>query len=138
MQRIVSLPHHRDVIKSFPLKLNVEEDSTSESDGSTSQDTNEVKNSSLLRLAQLSLEDYKWRSSVFKTEEADRRVEESLARMMGDEAAYVRPMDASEGKIGPLVSIFSPSWQLLFLAIPVDSYSHLLHRVFLKNLVWVG
>jgi hypothetical protein len=24
---------------------------------------------------------------------------------MGDEAAYVRPMDASEGKIGPLVSI---------------------------------
>ena len=57
-----------------------------------------------LRLAQLSLEDYKWRSSLFKTEEADRKVEESLARMMGDEASYVRPMDASEEKIGPLVS----------------------------------
>jgi len=32
-------------------------------------------------------------------------VEESMARMMGEEAAYVRPMDAGDGKIGPLVSI---------------------------------
>lgn len=41
---------------------------------------------------------------MFKSKEADRRIEESLARMMGDEPAYVRPMDASEEKIGPLVS----------------------------------
>jgi hypothetical protein len=62
------------------------------------------KSKGLRRLAQLSLEDYKWRSSLFKTKEADRRVEESLARMMGDEASYVRPMDASDKARGPLVS----------------------------------
>lgn len=62
-----------------------------------------IKNKSLLRLAELSLEDYEWRQSVFSTNEADRKVEESLARMMGDEASYVRPMDASTEKIGPLV-----------------------------------
>lgn len=67
----------------------------------------EVKNKGLLRLAQLSLQDYQWRQSIFKTTEADRKVEESLARMMGDEASYVRPMDASSEKIGPLVSFLS-------------------------------
>lgn len=55
----------------------------------------------LKRLANLSLQDYYWRSDVFKKNEADRRVEESLARMMGEDAAYVRPMDAGD-KIGPL------------------------------------
>jgi hypothetical protein len=60
------------------------------------------KNSGLLRLAKLSLQDYEWRSGFFKKREADRRIEESLARMMGDEASYVRPMDASEKTIGPL------------------------------------
>lgn len=60
------------------------------------------KNSGLLRLAKLSLQDYEWRVGFFKNQEADRRVEESLARMMGDEASYVRPMDASEKSIGPL------------------------------------
>ena len=58
----------------------------------------------LRRLAQLSLEDYDWRMSLFKEKEADRKVEEYMAGMMGDDAAYVRPMDASEKKIGPLVS----------------------------------
>ena len=72
----------------------------------TPEDPETKKNPSLLRLAELSLKDYDWRSSVFKSKEADRRVEESLARMMGDEPIYVRPMDASEGKIGPLVSAF--------------------------------
>jgi hypothetical protein len=52
----------------------------------------------------LSLQDYNWRSEYFKKTEADRKVEESIARMMGEEAAYLRPMDASDGKIGPLVS----------------------------------
>lgn len=60
------------------------------------------KSSSLLRLAKLSLQDYEWRVGFIKNREADRRVEESLARMMGDEASYVRPMDASEKTIGPL------------------------------------
>jgi hypothetical protein len=58
----------------------------------------------LRRLAQLSLEDYTWRMSVFKEKEASRKMEEYLATMMGEDAAYVRPMDASESKIGPLVS----------------------------------
>jgi hypothetical protein len=57
----------------------------------------------LLRLAQFSLEDYKWRSDVFKTNEADRMMEQSLARLRGDDKpAYVRPMDATETSIGPL------------------------------------
>eukprot|EP00536_Pseudo-nitzschia_multiseries_P001690 jgi/Psemu1/294525/fgenesh1_pm.22_\ len=60
------------------------------------------KSSGLLRLAKLSLQDYEWRMGLFKDREADRRVEESLARMMGDEASYVRPMDAGEKSIGPL------------------------------------
>lgn len=56
----------------------------------------------LKRLANLSLQDYYWRSDFFKKTEADRQVEESLARMMGEEAAYVRPMDAADEKMGPL------------------------------------
>jgi len=56
----------------------------------------------LLKLAQLSLEDYKWRSGVFKANEADRMVEQSIARMRGEDASYVRPMDADESKMGPL------------------------------------
>ena len=67
------------------------------------EDPKEKKNPGLLRLAELSLKDYDWRSSLFKRDEADRKVEESLARMMGDEPSYVRPMDASTDKIGPLV-----------------------------------
>lgn len=54
------------------------------------------------RLANLSLIDYSWRSSYFKRTEADRRVDESLALMMGEQATYVRPMNASPDKIGPL------------------------------------
>lgn len=56
-------------------------------------------------LTELSLKDYKWRSSVFKNNEADRLMEQSLARMRGEDASYVRPMDAADEKIGPLVSI---------------------------------
>ena len=59
----------------------------------------------LRRLANLSLQDYSWRSSYFKATEADRRVDESLARMMGEDVTYVRPMDAGDDKIGPLVSL---------------------------------
>ena len=55
----------------------------------------------LKRLANLSLQDYYWRSDLFKKTEADRLVEESMSRMMGEDAAYIRPMDAGD-KIGPL------------------------------------
>lgn len=66
-----------------------------------------LKNQDLIRtllkkLANLSLQDYYWRSDYFKKTEADRQVEESIARMMGEEASYLRPMDAGDGKIGPL------------------------------------
>jgi len=53
-------------------------------------------------LTSLSLQDYKWRSSVFKQNEAERKMEESVARMMGESPSYVRPMDASDETIGPL------------------------------------
>jgi len=58
---------------------------------------------SLLRkLAMLSLEDYKWRADKYKSNEADRMMEESIARIQGKEASYYRPMDAGEEKRGPL------------------------------------
>jgi len=53
-------------------------------------------------LATLSLKDYEWRSQLFKNNEADRMMEETLARMRGVESSYVRPMDADERKLGPL------------------------------------
>jgi len=53
-------------------------------------------------LTELSLKDYQWRSSVFKSNEADRLMEQSLARMRGEDASYLRPMDAADEKIGPL------------------------------------
>lgn len=56
----------------------------------------------LRRLAQLSLEDYDWRMSLFKEKEADRKVEQYLAGMLGEDASYVRPQDAPDGTIGPL------------------------------------
>ena len=58
----------------------------------------------LRRLAELSLQDFEWRSGVFKSNEADRMLEDSLARMRGqaDSPKYIRPMDAAETKVGPL------------------------------------
>ena len=54
-------------------------------------------------LAELSLEDYKWRSGVFKAMTADRLLESSLARMRGDTSpGYYRPMDAPQQLVGPL------------------------------------
>lgn len=53
-------------------------------------------------IASLSLQDYKWRSELFKSNEADALMEKSLARMRGEDMAYVRPMDASDEEIGPL------------------------------------
>ena len=50
-----------------------------------------------------SLLDYEWRSTAFRSAEADRLMDQSLARMQGKEQApYLRPMDAAETKIGPL------------------------------------
>ena len=48
----------------------------------------------------MSLEDYQWRTNIFKSTQADRMLEESLARMRGANATYVRPMDATS--LGPL------------------------------------
>lgn len=53
-------------------------------------------------LAELSLADYQWRSNLFKTNQADRMVEEALARMQGETATYVRPMDAPTRPLRPL------------------------------------
>jgi len=66
----------------------------------------ETCNKLLQRLAALSLEDYKWRSAIFKDRQAERQLDESLARMRGETASYVRPMYADEKNIGPLVSVF--------------------------------
>jgi len=74
----------------------------SNDDGESRTRKRDYLGNALRKLASLSLEDYKWRSSVFKKNEADRRVEESLARMMGEAPAYVRPMDAGDQKLGPL------------------------------------
>lgn len=50
-----------------------------------------------------SLLDYEWRTTAFRSAEADRLMDQSLARMQGKEQApYLRPMDAAETKIGPL------------------------------------
>lgn len=92
----------RPAVRSDLSKMDMVKAAPPESD--ETEPAEKKKNSSLLRLAQLSLEDYKWRLSIFKENDADRKVEESLARMMGDDATYIRPMDASEKKIGPLVS----------------------------------
>ncbi len=79
-------------------------------DGSSSSSTlispqrrkRDVLQDALRHLAQLSLADYEWRSDIFLNNEADRRLQQSLSRIMGREDAYVRPMDASDDKIGPL------------------------------------
>lgn len=69
---------------------------------STDSSGNALRNT-LRRLAQLSLEDYEWRSSVFDATQADRMVETSLARMRGQDPDYVRPMDATlPGPLGRL------------------------------------
>lgn len=99
-----SLPSHNNNLHTI-LNAEKQQDSDSLSFETDEDLKQEIKNEGLLRLAELSLKDYQWRSSKFKTDEADRQVEESLARMMGEEAAYVRPMDASEEKIGPLVRL---------------------------------
>jgi len=62
----------------------------------------DVFKSALRDLASLSLVDYKWRSALFKKNEADRMEEEWMARMMGEDPAYARPMDADDTKRGPL------------------------------------
>jgi len=92
VRRIISFILLEIVVLSHPLALQIT-----------------IRNQDLIRilfkkLANLSLQDYYWRSDYFKTSEADRQVEESIARMMGEEAAYVRPMNAGDEKIGPLVS----------------------------------
>ena len=63
----------------------------------------DVFKEALRSLASLSLIDYKWRSDLFKKNEAERLEEEWMARMMGEDPAYARPMDADDKRRGPLV-----------------------------------
>jgi len=62
----------------------------------------DVFKKTLRNLASLSLVDYKWRSALFKKQEADRMEEEWMAAMMGEDPAYARPMDAGDQTRGPL------------------------------------
>lgn len=80
----------------------VEETDNSSGEISIAERTQSAISDAIRKLASLSLEDYKWRSAMFKANEADRKVEESLARMSGEEPFYIRPMHASEDKLGPL------------------------------------
>ena len=67
------------------------------------EEDRDVIRRTLRRLAKLSLEDYEWRASMFQAHEADRMVEESIARILGeDHAPYLRPMDAADERLGPL------------------------------------
>jgi hypothetical protein len=74
------------------------------SDETTDNFDKNKKNSGLKRLAELSLQDYQWRSNIWKSKQADLEIERSLNRMMGrdEQASYLRPMDASSSTIGPL------------------------------------
>jgi len=82
--------------KTAGLALNDEENTTAR------KRKRDIFKSALRDLASLSLVDYKWRSALFKKNEADRMEEEWMARMMGEDPAYARPMDADETKRGPL------------------------------------
>ena len=75
-------------------------------DEENNEDDESWQSTTLRRLAQLTLKDYEWRSSTYKSKEADKQVDNYLARMMGEDPSYVRPMDAGDQKIGPLVSFW--------------------------------
>jgi len=82
--------------KTAGLALNDEENTTAR------RRKRDIFKSALRDLASLSLIDYKWRSALFKKNEADRMEEEWMAHLMGEDPAYARPMDADETKRGPL------------------------------------
>jgi hypothetical protein len=85
---------------SAPKKC-IDDDSSGSSSSEKSLDENWLQR--FVRwMAELSLLDYKWRSDLFKSNEAERMLQNSLARLRGDNPNYVRPMDASGAKIGPL------------------------------------
>ena len=99
-------PHFVSVVPTNEI-----DNSKDKSPPSSSTDSNPVDNDSLLssiwtgyretlyRLAKWSLEDYKWRSALFKANQADRMVEQTLARIQGKAPSYVRPMDATTDTI---------------------------------------
>jgi hypothetical protein len=75
---------------------------SSSSDDNNNNNTNTVNflKQTLRNLAQLSLADYEWRRDAQAAAQADRMLERSVARMRGQDPAYVRPMDAPV--VGPL------------------------------------
>lgn len=90
------------------LRSEIQENETTDrtelelSSASNTRRKRDIIRDAIKRIASLSLEDYKWRSEVFKTNEADRELEKSLARMRGEKASYLRPMDATDEDLGPL------------------------------------
>ena len=85
-------------------------------DEKSNEDDESWQSATLRRIAELTLKDYEWRSSTYKSKEADRQVDDYLARMMGEDPSYVRPMDAGDQKIGPLVSFcLTPKHRALFI-----------------------
>lgn len=68
---------------------------------------------------QLSLYDYQWRMDLFATYAAEHDMDVSIATIMGDNATYVRPMDAPN--IGPLGQL-EQSFVSLLLSIYQEEY----------------
>ena len=88
------------IVYSSPLSDNEGETMDCSSLNNTATESSSALRNTLRNLAELSLADYEWRSSVFKSSEADRMMETSIARMRGQDPGYVRPMDAVS--LGPL------------------------------------
>lgn len=81
----------------------------------------------LRNLASLSLVDYKWRSALFKKNEADRMEEEWMATMMGEDPTYARPMDADDQRRGPLVCLILFSKQNMCVSVLRYSFLITIH-----------
>jgi len=88
------------------LEMSIDESvSTSESGemavGGSRKDLTASSRNLLKNLANLSLKDYDWRSAALQEKEAERQYEESIARLTGVDAPYIRPKDGGE-EMGPL------------------------------------
>lgn len=113
------MPHRRISSSSLLLKMEVSPpNNKNDANSNQKPDTNNNDNNhnmfqSFSRwLAELSLQDYQWRTDVFKSISADRMIDNSLARLRGESTApYVRPMDAAE--IGPLGTLERNAVQFL-------------------------
>jgi len=69
--------------------------------GGSSRNFSNTARDLLKGLANLSLKDYDWRSTALQEKEAERQYEESIARLTGVDAPYIRPKDGGDD-MGPL------------------------------------